>query len=295
MSETQFELSYDGNFATEHQLDFYDASVALVGFQRSLAITTHAVLNGEVITQAPALKGARILALPPEAGSWKIKAMVITGIGSALYAIGTAPRDTPLGNLVSSAYDYVVSDTLGFHVDYDSTLGQQYESARAAEGALPELTKSRLEGVVEKCEVAIRDMHRPIVRSETASAANISKISRTRSESVGYPLTKQTYDLMLEGRPMRNNMFFAGRVSGYNMNTFKGRVFLGEARRPIPFEIADNARTPEVIVAIARSLAANVRSRRSDDGLIEFSGIPLEARTGRLKSIVITGIGGGDA
>jgi hypothetical protein len=78
LTTLEIELSYIGAEADEHELDFYDASVALIGFQRSLAITTHLILNGEVITQAPALKGARILALPPEEGSWKIKAAVFS-------------------------------------------------------------------------------------------------------------------------------------------------------------------------------------------------------------------------
>jgi hypothetical protein len=121
MSDLDLTLSYAGAEADHHELDFYDAAIALIGFQRSLALTTHFVINNEVITQAPALKGARILAIPPEPGSWKITAAVIVGI-SGLYKVGTAPIDTPLGNIVNSAYDYVISTTLGFHVDYKSTL-----------------------------------------------------------------------------------------------------------------------------------------------------------------------------
>ena len=71
-----FTLSFEGNDADNYQLDFYDAAQAMIGFQRSLAITSHLVLNGEVITQAPSLKGARIIAVPPEEGSWKILALL---------------------------------------------------------------------------------------------------------------------------------------------------------------------------------------------------------------------------
>jgi len=67
-----FTLSYEGGLARRRQIDFYDAAYALIGFQRSLAITTHFVINGTVITQAPSLKGAQILALPPEEGSWRL-------------------------------------------------------------------------------------------------------------------------------------------------------------------------------------------------------------------------------
>jgi hypothetical protein len=125
-----FELSFSGRLAEHQEIDFYDVAEALKGFQRSLALTTHLVLNGEVITQAPSLEGARILLLALEPGSWKATAVVMVGLTTALYQLGTAPKDTPLGNLVSSAYDYVISETLGFHVDYDKTLGQQYEELK---------------------------------------------------------------------------------------------------------------------------------------------------------------------
>lgn len=113
-----FELQYTGARTDIHEIDFYDVSQALVGFQRSLALTTHLILNGEIITQSPSLRGARLFAVPAEEGSWKWKANVVF-VGTALYALTTAPHDTVLGNLVTSAYDYVISERLGFHVDYE--------------------------------------------------------------------------------------------------------------------------------------------------------------------------------
>jgi hypothetical protein len=94
--DVQFELSYLGADSDDHEIDLYDVSQALVGFQRSLAITTHLILNGEIITQAPALKGAKIFAFPSEEGSWKIKAGVLA-IGA--YHVTTAQNNTPLGHL----------------------------------------------------------------------------------------------------------------------------------------------------------------------------------------------------
>ena len=111
-----FTLSYEGKSADRHEIDLYDVAQALMGFQRSIALTTHLVLNDKIITKAPYLKGAKIYALPPEEGSWSIKAgVLIAGISTAGYQLGTAPKDTPLGHLVHSAYDYVISESLGFH------------------------------------------------------------------------------------------------------------------------------------------------------------------------------------
>src|SRR4051794_8941447 len=114
MATVEITLSYSGSRADQNEIDLYDVGQGLIGFQRSLALTTHLVLNNEIITQAPALKGAEILALPASEGSWKITAAVAVTI----WTIGTAPKASPLGHLISSAYDYVISETLGFHVDY---------------------------------------------------------------------------------------------------------------------------------------------------------------------------------
>ena len=122
MAFARFMLSYGGSEADHHEIDFYDVAEALMGFQRSLAITTHLILNGKVITQAPALKSAIIRVSPPRAGSWEIVASLSLAAG-AVYKLGTTPKDTVLGHLVYSAYDYVVKSLLGVHVDIDKSLG----------------------------------------------------------------------------------------------------------------------------------------------------------------------------
>ncbi|WP_456299375.1 DUF7946 domain-containing protein [Methylocystis borbori] len=93
MVEIRFDLAFQGGSTDKHVIDFYDVAYALMGFERSLALTVHAVLNDEVITQAPALRGAQIFASPPESGSWKLTAVVVTGLGTGIYALGTAPKD----------------------------------------------------------------------------------------------------------------------------------------------------------------------------------------------------------
>jgi hypothetical protein len=57
----QITLQYDGAMSDSHLIEFYDAARGLVGFQRTLALVTHLVLHGDIITQAPSLRGASIL------------------------------------------------------------------------------------------------------------------------------------------------------------------------------------------------------------------------------------------
>ena len=91
----KFTLAYLGQDADRHEIDFYDLAQALIGFERSLALTTHLVLTGEIITQAPYLTGAKIVARPPQSGSWEFVALIYL-IGRGVFKLGTAPRDTPI-------------------------------------------------------------------------------------------------------------------------------------------------------------------------------------------------------
>jgi hypothetical protein len=147
-----FTLKYDGADATAHNIEMYDVAQALSGFQRTLALTTHLILNGDVITQAPALTGAQIYALPPEEGSWQIVAAIVGG----LWVLGQAQQNSVLGHLATSAYDYVINESLGFHVDFTKTLGQQYEEAKKAKLNLPEVHQSKFDSVIEKCDSSFK-------------------------------------------------------------------------------------------------------------------------------------------
>ncbi len=287
MVSVKFSLSFEGNEADDNQLDFYDAADALTGFQRSLALTTHLILNGEIITQAPALKGARILIKSPERGSWK----VVTTVGMIMagaHQLGTAPRDTVLGNLVTSAYDYVVNETLGFHVDFDSTLGQQYEQLqRQRKPIAPKITQSQMDALIEKCESSIKEMHRPIYASKTAETAILNSNYRRDVNNIA-TLDVDTFDYVNLTTQVERPIENVGRISSYNINTFKGRVFVGNEHRPIPFDLAEGCRDILSVQAVTQSLQRNARDRFAADGEIRFTAFRFESSTGRLKRLLIT-------
>jgi len=180
-------LTYEGRLADSHELDFYDAARALSGFQRSLALTTHLILTGEIIHKAPAMKGARILIATPKPGSWEVIASII----GAAWIAGTASKDTPFGHLLYSAYDYVIRQTMGFPVQYDKSLYQQYEEQLAAN----KITPAKLDSLTEKIESSVADMHRPIVASKTADHADLFAGPKPDPRiRLGSELNKQSYD-----------------------------------------------------------------------------------------------------
>lgn len=276
-----FVLSFEGGDASDHRLDFYDAAVALLGFQRSLAITSHYVLNDKVITQAPSLSGARIMVAPPFEGSWRMKADVEPQQPSATTA---ESYGAPTEEALSATYDYVVGRTLGFQTDFDSDVGPLIEAIRPPGRSDSKPTSGRLDAVIEKCEVGIKDMHRPIVQSQSADTAKIISSVKPRS-SFRYSLSQQTYQHILEGLPDLRQRDFVGKVSSYNLNTYRGRIFLPNERRPVPFELREAARTPSTISAILQSMSANHNSSREEAGMLRFRAVPYETRTGRLRSL----------
>ncbi|PKO88624.1 MAG: hypothetical protein CVU18_06600 [Betaproteobacteria bacterium HGW-Betaproteobacteria-12] len=254
--DVQFELSYSGSDSDDHEIDLYDISQALVGFQRSLAITTHLILNGEIITQAPALKGAQIFAFPSEEGSWKIKAGILI-LGTATYHIATAPNNTPLGHLVYSAYDYVISESLGFHVDYNKSLGQLYEESEKNKIKLPMVREAQLDSVIEKCTTAITEIHRPIYKTKTAQTARIHTEIDNKRIALNPTFSFDSFQYIIEEYIEDEIAVVTGFVSSYNANTYKGRIYVPEEERPISFELSENVRSEADIQLIVDSLRAN--------------------------------------
>ena len=289
MTEVRFTLSYEGADSAKHLIDLYDVSQALIGFQRSLALTTHLLLNDEIITQAPALKGAHIYAVPAEPGSWKLTA-AIAMTATGLYHLGTTPNNSPLGHLMFSLYDYVISESLGYHVDYNKSLGQLAEEAKSKQQKLPEIKEHQVDALIEKCSRAITEMHRPIVKSETATHCTISgNYTGRRNHPLNARLTRDSFEFIHETVTSEAPNVFEGRISSYNSNTYKGRIYIAAIGRPVTFELEPHARSNRSVQVIATSLFHNALNQRQEPGsLIHIVAFENTSRTGTLKSLTIS-------
>lgn len=273
----EFDLRFTGEEAERGVIDFYDAARALAGFQRSLALVTHLALNGEVITHATALAGAQILFPAVEEGSWKAKALLVLG---ATFTLGSVGKDSPVGHVVTSLYDYVVSETMGFHPDYDKTLQQQYGEYLEKN----KVTREKIDSVIEKTENSVADMHRPVVASGTASSGHLS--GSLARERLGPDLTEYTYEYVKTTIRDPNLSDVAGFVSSFNNNTFKGRIFSLEEGRPIPFELMPDTRDRRSVGIITQSQHFSGQRQHDKAGVV-LTGHKLVSTTGRLKRLHI--------
>lgn len=290
MTEVSFTLSYEGAASANHFIDLYDVSQALIGFQRSLALTTHLLLNDEIITQAPALKGARIYALPAEPGSWKITA-AIAMTATGLYHLGTTQNNSPIGHLMFSLYDYVISESLGYHVDYNKSLGQLSEEAKSKhQPKLPDIKEHQVDALIEKCSRAITEMHRPIVKTETATQCIISgNYTGRQNHPLNAKLTRGTYEYIHETVTSKVPNVMEGRISSYNSNTYTGRIYIPAMGRPVAFELEPHAQSNPSVQVITTSLFHNALKQFKEPGsLIHVVAFENKSKTGTLKSLTIS-------
>jgi hypothetical protein len=289
MSQIKFSLSYKGTEG--HLIDLYDVSQALIGFQRSLALTTHLILNDEIIIQAPSLKGARIYAAPARPSSWELTA-VIAIVATGIYKLGTAPADSPLGHIVFSLYDYMISKTLGAHVDYKKSLGILYQEVKRKEINLPEIKESKIDSLIEKCSHAVIEMHRPIVMTETATHCVIAGSYADKERKLCAELTRDSYNSIC-GMIEKTSKIFEGYISSYNSNTYKGRIFIKEFGRPVAFELQPQARSSDKVQIITISLFHTaLKQPKEPGGLIHIIAFEKRTKTGLLKSLIINNISG---
>jgi hypothetical protein len=275
-------LEFSGKLAEGNTLDLYDAAQAMLGLHRSLAITTHFILHGEVITQATALKDASILCPAPEAGSWVSKAVVLgwtTMAASVMYKVSTAPENTSLGHIVMSAYDYVLRSTTGQKLDYEKSIFEMIEEGKRQKMVAPSVTVERFESVAEKCESSLLALHRPFTHSGTATSCKI-----THGGFGGeVDLDHTSYDFLTTDRPEEDSSIVTGSISSYNLNTYKGRIYISELQRTVPFELLEGSRSVKTVQLLIASMERNNQRQGVDD--IRFICFKINTKTGTLKKV----------
>jgi len=88
-------ISYEGGLADENALPGYDGVTSIDGITRAIHIATHAYMNAEVVTRAPALKNASIILKPARQGSFIFDLIVLMEANpattSALVGLSAAP------------------------------------------------------------------------------------------------------------------------------------------------------------------------------------------------------------
>lgn len=196
--------------------------------------------------------------------------------------------DTPLGHVIHSVYDYVVSESLGFHVDYDKSLGQLYEEHKASQIEVLRIEQYQIDSLIEKCSIAITEIHRPIFKTQSATNAIIESTLGDKMMSIGGMMDYSTYEYIHEFFISEMPDVIEGRVSSYNSNTFKGRIYVAAEGRPVAFELTDQCRLNNVVQLIVASLSVNaIKDYSSEWSTVYCRVFRNTSRSGHLKKYTI--------
>ena len=208
-------------------------------------------------------------------------------ICTALYSLGTAPKDTPLGHIIYSAYDYVISESLGVHVDYDKTLGKLYEESKNKK--LPKIQQYQLDSIIEKCSFSIKEMHRPIYQTRTATKATISAMVNDTLLPISSSLSMDTYAHLKEELISSEEKIVKGYISSYNINTYKGRIYIPKEGRPIPFELSESIKDKRTVEIIVDNLSKNALDDQ-DIKKIKCTVFEVTSNSAKLKRYIVKNI-----
>lgn len=85
---------------------------------------------------------------------------------------------------------------------------------------------------------------------------------------MGEVITSDTYDYLQHTIKSDFELEFTGKVSGYNRNTFKGRVYLTDSYRPVPFVLDTTARSKRDVRMITNSLALSAANADDENAVV---------------------------
>lgn len=270
-----FKARFDGGSeAKHHQVNLYDLSVSLRGIHRTFTIIGNFIQTDEIITRVPDAKGISILTQPIEKGS--IALSISIAFSAAIYAMSQS-KESVLGHLTWSCYDYLVKKATGKHVDPDKSLFYTWYSDKGD-------PTPRIASLIHKTESALLDMHRPII----TKSADILHINP--EHGLGITLDSKTYDAINNTHIYPDSTLFCGRTSSYNANTQSGMIYVDSEQRAIPFEFDKDALIDATF--IARSLSMYTRSKhlKSRTGFFEFQARKVCSSGDYLKKLIITNI-----
>lgn len=267
MGDMDFRFTYhpeDGS----NSLGAYDASVALYGIARSLSITTHYVLHRKIIKQAPALRGAKILVLPPREGSFEFIAPIVDFFSSRSDEIA-------IGLSLGLAANYL-TDLI--KLLYRRATGQSEEVRTLEVENLRREKPGEVDALADAIEEDVVRMHRPL--DGRVQYFNIYG----GHQNIGH-FDKTTYDYAktkIIGEYVED---FEGNVASFNANSLNGRLWLITDERTVSFnKDRDVVFSDQDRKLLAWSLNEYANGRA---GRLIISGIPLRSRQGNLKSVFV--------
>jgi hypothetical protein len=267
MASAEFRFTYHPDDGS-NSLGAYDASVALHGIARSLSITTHYVLHGRIIKQAPALRGAKVLVLPPREGSFEFIAPIVDFVSPRSVEIALALTLGIAGNYLTDLTKLLYRRATG--------QSEQVETDRVED--LRREKPGEVDALADAIEEDVVRMHWPL--DGPVQYFNIygghQNIGHFNQASYDYAKTKIVGEFVED---------FEGNVASFNANSLNGRLWLLAEERTVSFnKDRDVVFSDQDRKLLAWSLNEYANGRA---GRLIVSGIPLRSKQGSLKAVFV--------
>ncbi|TAM09445.1 MAG: hypothetical protein EPN72_01140 [Nevskiaceae bacterium] len=200
---------YEHGTADDNRLDLYDGAKSLEGIARTLTITTHALLNGEIRTRADAANGAEFYIQAPRSGSFIYEATIFFG-----------------GAITSGVFYDFLKYTL------NEAIGRLEDAPlRPALQDRIEPTIGELPAVLEN---ALLDVHRPLMQAPEM----LLKITRPRGEVLAVFDRETGLNLRPHNETLDDPVL--GNVTRYNTLSRWGKLYDRSEGRVISFHLSED-------------------------------------------------------
>lgn len=198
-------------------LSAYDVTKSLHGFCKAINISSHYLVNGNVIFQAPAVRGASLYIKPSREGSYEqlldlwiqYKDVIVLGVSTSITA--------------AVVYDFI-------KLTFRRSLGQKHQPETQEVSKLVSDAQGDLNALSEAMDGPLIEAHRTIEKKQAPLIdieAGGETVAVLDAQSLDYVKTRIVSDRIEE---------IEVSVSSYNINSRKGRFYAPTLEQTIPFD-----------------------------------------------------------
>jgi hypothetical protein len=219
MRDIKISIHYSGGEADNNRLELYDGTLSFHGVAQSLQIALHALLNGEIVSRATALKNSTLYVTKTRKESFIFEIVAFIEKYPAMTTISTP---IVLGFL---KHAYSLACGKDSKIEHPK-LKKQFERREPFFDELAEV----MEGSLQRA-------HKPI-------EGGIKKISISGGTNPIITLDKNTKEWVDTNKISESTKQGEGNVTRYNVISGNGRLYLKSKRKIVPFRLS--AEFPEL-------------------------------------------------
>jgi len=208
-----FTIKYDTGTSQFDGLDHYYGAESLMGFSQALLISLNAFFNDEILTQAPAAKGFRLVLGKSKVGSWEQNITLHVTRQEVAARLNKLGKNA-LNDLLKWALNGSVGKSAGLNSRRSTTIARELER--------------HSEDLHEHLEGAVKRAHAPVKHQ----GLNITVSSgRTVIAEFDEVTLRYIETEVIENKPI----VISGAISRFNARTHTGRVISAIDASSTPF------------------------------------------------------------